>query len=122
MEISDILFEANTPTIKKILRIVCDEYETNSKYCVKKIYEDIKLVGFWVYSDEEDGYRNLLEGHYIGSNHFMALRMFREMTKGSLKLKAKVQKANERVWKTYLKIGFKITDEDQGNYFLKRGD
>jgi hypothetical protein len=121
VNIAEILFKANIPTLKKIFANVCHEYETNPKYRVKKIYEDLKLVGFWVYVDEDDGYRNLLEGHYIGKNRCMALKMFREMTFGATKLRAKVQKVNDRVWKTYLRIGFKIVQEDLGNYILQRG-
>ena len=120
-DISDILLIANMPTIKKMLENVCSEYETNSKYHLKRIYEDNKLVGFWVYEDEADGFRNLLEGHYIGNNRFMALKMFREMSLGVTNLRAKVQKVNERIWKTYLRLGFKIVNDDGINYILERG-
>ena len=121
-DILEILFQANIPTIKKILGSVCDEYENNPKYSLKRIYENEKLVGFWVYEDELDGFRNLKEGHYIGKNRFMALRMFREMSKGARKLRARVQKVNTKVWETYLKIGFHIISDDGINYTLQRGD
>ena len=120
-DISELLFEANTSIIKKMFENICNEYELNPKYHVKRTYEENKLVGFWVYEDEADGYRNLLEGHYIGKDRFMALKMYKEMSKGISKLRAKVQKVNDRVWKTYLRIGFKIIVDDGINYLLEKG-
>lgn len=122
MEIEDILFEANIQTLKKIFHDICKEYETNPEYHLERTYENGRLVGFWVYRDDKDGYRNLLEGHYLGNNPFMAIRMYKKMTHGIDRVRAKVQKVNERVWKTYLKIGFKIVNEDLGNYLLQRGE
>ena len=104
---------------RKIVDNICNQYETDSKYHLDKIYEDGQLKGFFAWYDTAD-YRMLEAGYYKGNNPFTALRMYKKMKKGATVLRALIQKPNERIWKTYLHIGFKIIGEDLNNYLMEK--
>lgn len=103
---------------RDIVNNICQQYETDSKYHLDKIYEDGQLKGFFAWYDTVD-YRMLEAGYYTGSNPFVALKMYKKMKKGAKVLRCLIQKPNERVWKTYLNIGFKVIGEDLNNYLLE---
>ncbi len=117
-EISDIMWNTMQSHYRIIVNNICNEYENNPKYTLKKIYEHENLVGFFCYYDT-DTYRMLEAGYYIGNNPFTALRMYRWMKKGVKTLRAFIQKSNQKVLDTYLHIGFKVIDKDLNNYLLE---
>ena len=118
-EISDIMWETMKGYWRTIVDNICNSYETDSKYHLDKVYEDGQLKGFFAWYDTND-YRMLEAGYYKGTDRLMALKMYRKMKKGAKVLRALVQKPNERVWKTYMAIGFKIIGEDLNNYLLEK--
>lgn len=121
-ELGDFVFAAYAFIVKANIENLISEYENNKEYTTKKIYEDGRIVGYWVTKEDADGFRNLVEGHYLGKNRFMALRMFREMSRGAAKLRATVQKVNKPVWEAYLRQGFKIVSQNSNSLILERGD
>lgn len=119
MNISDIMWETMKDHWRVMVDTICRGYETDSKYTLEKIHEDGELKGFFVWYDTPD-YRMLEAGYYIGNNPFIALKMYKKMKRGAKVLRAFIQKPNERVWKTYLHIGFKVIGEDSNNYLLEK--
>ncbi len=118
MKISDILWETMKDHYRKMVDNICERYETDPKYKLFKIYENEELKGFFCYYDTDE-YRMLEAGYYIGENPYTTLKMFKKMKQGASVLRAFIQKPNEKVWRTYLRIGFKIIDEDLNNYLLE---
>jgi hypothetical protein len=119
VNISDIMWETMKEHWRAMVDTICRGYETDPKYTLEKIYEDGVLKGFFVWYDTPD-YRMLEAGYYIGSNPLVALKMYKKMKRGAKVLRAFIQKPNERVWKTYLHIGFKVIGEDLNNYLLEK--
>lgn len=118
--IADIMWDTMQGYWRDIVNAMCLKYENDPKYHLEKIFEAGELAGFFVWYDAEK-YRMLEAGYYVGKNPFLALRMYRKMAKGAAVLRAFVQKPNERVWRTYLNMGFKIIGEDDNNYLLEKG-
>jgi RimJ/RimL family protein N-acetyltransferase len=119
MEISDVMWEAMAYYYRETVRRMCEEYETNPKYHVTKVIEGIRLVGFSVYYDEND-YRFLEAGYYIGEDKMRFMREWHRLTRGQKKLRANVQRANLPMIRFYKKMGFKIIDEDFNNILFER--
>lgn len=117
--ISEIMWESMKGYWREIVDNICNQYETDPKYHIDKVYEDGSLKGFFAWYDTPD-YRMLEAGYYIGKNPYMALKMYKKMKRGAAALRALIQKPNKRVWQTYMSIGFKIIGEDLNNYLLEK--
>ena len=119
-EMSDVLFEAMLESVKKMIKERCQEILDNSKYLIKKIYENNDLVGFCVCHDDGD-FRVLDECHYLGKDKYACLRMWKFMTSGKKKLRIICQKVNEKM-ADYYKNGlkFNIVSEDSITYVFER--
>ena len=116
---SDILCDTMFPLYRKMFESGCDEYEHNPKYTVRKFYDGSKMTGFCVYN-EENGYRNISELHYIGSDKFVCLKMWKFLKKGAKILKARVLKVNTKIINTMKKLGFTVEGETETMILFKR--
>lgn len=120
MEIHDILWETSHRFIKESIKNICHMYETDHKYNVKKFYDrSNKLEGFAVYCDEKD-FRYIAEIHYIGTDKYVALRMYKWLIKGAKKIRLTCQKSNKRIIGFYTNLGYKIIDQDFNNLLLEK--
>jgi RimJ/RimL family protein N-acetyltransferase len=119
MEIADIFWLAMRETLRNTVRINLSKYETDNKYTVEKIYDGKELTGFCVYHDDGD-FRVLDECHYIGTNKYAALKMWKFMTKGKTNLRIICQKANEKMSRVYQDLGFKIISETDIDFIYER--
>ena len=117
--IADIMWETMQSHLKNIVEKICNVYESDSKYHVKKFYENNELMGFCVYYDE-DGVRFFSEGHYIGKNKFVALKMWNFVRKGAKIIRSVVQKTNTLMINIAIKLKFKIIKEDEINLFFEK--
>jgi len=111
-ELVDIACQTMFPIIRKMFEAACHNFETNPKYHIKRFYDDDKLTGFCVYSDE-DGHRQINELHYVGKNPFVALKMWRFLSKGAKIIKAQTQKCNTRMVDIMKKLGFVVVGETE---------
>ncbi len=116
-EISRILFESNRGILQKTFDQICDAYETNPVFRVKKFYEGGVVKGFCV-TMERDGLRILSEAHYVGNDKYAALRMWKWMTRGAKTMQASVMKVNTRICDFLKKHGFVIIDDTQPLCFI----
>lgn len=116
-DISRILFEANRGTLQKTFDAICDAYESNPVFRVKRFYEVGEVKGFCV-TMERDGLRVLSEAHYIGSNKYTSVRMWKWMTQGAKTMQASVMKVNTRVCDFLKKHGFEVIDDTQPLCFI----
>jgi hypothetical protein len=119
-EISQIMWDTMQTHYRKMVDMICEDYETNPKYTLKKVYENGVVVGFGAWY-EENGYRILEAGYFIGKNKTTFFRYWREFAKFP-KLKAFIQKANIRMVDFYKKMGFVVEKEDRLNLLFRRGD
>lgn len=104
-----------------ILENVCNKYENDSKYHIKKFEEGGQTVGFCVSHDENE-IRYLDEAHYIGQNKWVSVKMWKFLTKGAKTLRCLVQKTNVKMYEMYLRMGFKVIKSDEYNNLMERGD
>lgn len=119
-EIADIIWETMSKHIKVILEDVCDTYEKDTKFHIKQFREEGKLKGVCIYHDA-GGIRWLDEAHYLGNNTWIALKMWKWMTKNAKILRIKALKVNKKMFDMYIRMGFKIIEEDNQCYLLERG-
>jgi hypothetical protein len=117
--ISDIMWETMSKHLRKVIDGVCDKYEKEDKYHIKKFYENGELQGFCVYYDEK-GVRYLSDGHYLGKNRFVALKMWKFMIKDAKILRAIVQKSNLPIIEGYKKRGFTIINQNEFNIIFEK--
>lgn len=111
-EISRILFESNRDILQKAFDQICDAYETNPMFRVKKFYEGDEVKGFCV-TMERDGLRVLSEAHYVGNNKYTAVRMWKWMTRGAKTLQVSVMRVNTRICEFFKNHGFEVIDDSQ---------
>jgi hypothetical protein len=119
MDIADVFWIAMSETLKNSVRLNLQKYEDDEKYRIKKIYEGIELKGFCVCHDEDD-FTVLDECHYIGSDKYAALKMWKFMTAGKKNLRIICQKANTKMAEFYKNIGFKIIGESDLDFTFTR--
>ena len=119
MNISDIMWATMVGHIRQQMNKICDKYETDSPYKIRKFYDKNELKGFCVYHDSGN-IRCLDEAHYIGVDKFVALKMWKWLTKDAKTLHILAQKSNEKMWAMYMRMGFDIIQEDEFNYLMER--
>lgn len=120
MDISDIMWITMEKHLRKQIDNKCEEYQYSEKYHIKQFFDNNELTGFCVYHDSGN-IRCLDEAHYIGKNPYVALKMWKWLSDGAKKMQLIAQKTNEKMWKSYIRMGFKIIKEDENNYLMERG-
>lgn len=117
-EISDLIFEANKQTFKRVVSDFVKEYKNNCK--IEKIYENNELKGVFIHR-ELNGKIFLEEGHYTGNNKFVFLRAWRKVFDKNKQCFAKTTIFNNKMIKFLKNIGFKIYDQDKFNLYFQYG-
>ena len=118
-ELSNIMWETMSEHYRNIVDNICNEYENNPKYKIKKFYNNLILEGFCVFYDTPD-FRMLEAGYYVGKNRLIALKMWKFCTTGAKALRAQIQKSNTCMYEFYKKMGFKIIEENLSNYIFEK--
>lgn len=120
MEMAEILWQSSEKLLKEAVQRIANMYESDEKYKILKIKENGELMGFVIYYDEEDGFRNLAESHYLGKNNYAFLKMAKFCLKDAKKLRVAVLKSSNRMIDFYKNINFKIVNEDLNKLLLER--
>ena len=118
MDIADILFIANEQNIKEAIRNNCKIYETDNRYRILRIFENGKLNGFCVISDY-NGIRVLSEAHYIGTNKYITIKMWKWATKDAKECRVSILKNNIRMIDFFKRRNFKIVEENEFSVFMQ---
>ena len=118
---AEILWEASVPNLKNIVEKLCEEYETNPKYKIKKFYEEEKLVGFCIYFDMS-GCRVLEAAYYVGKKSVKAgWEMKKFCFTKKVPMRATIHIQNLPMIKFYQKAGFKLIDKYGDSYVFEKG-
>src|ERR1035438_10124350 len=112
MDIADIYWETNKDNFKRFIIEMLEAYQKDTRYTIKRYYNEEKLEGFCVIRDI-DGIRILSEAHYIGNNKYIALKMLKFMTKGATKIQASVLRSNTNMIDFLKRIHCEIIDDSQ---------
>jgi hypothetical protein len=118
-EYTEFIFKAMTPVFKAILSEKIKDYEP--EFVKKEEYrENGKLKGLFIYFIC-DGVVWILETQNISKNKFFFVKHFRKIFKDKSinVVKVMVQKLNKKVFKFYIKLGFKIIEENGFNACLE---
>jgi hypothetical protein len=118
-ELAKIMWETMSDKYKMIVENICNEYESNPKYTVKKIHEGLNITGFYCYYDTPE-FRFIEFGAYTGKNKFMALKMWKELTKGLKVIRLLSQNCNGKMVEFYKRQGFKVIQSDLNNLLMER--
>ena len=118
-EISDIMWQTDSEYLKKYITSLCKTYENNLEFRIKRFYENNELKGFCVIKDD-NGIRILSEAHYIGTNKYIALQMWKWMTKGAKVVRAAVFNQNIKMLECLKRLKFNIVSESYMNIILER--
>jgi len=120
MTLADIMWNTMKKHYREIVENICNNYEIESKYRLKKIYEKDELVGFYCYYDTPD-FRFLEFAAYTGKNRFIATKIWKAMTNTKNNIRLQVQTVNKRMFEFYAKRGFVVIAGDDNNTIMERG-